>query len=262
MKYRELLKASRGLPVKDPIAALWGSRLRTGSRMTSITGTLPLDFTSDGSFLAGCRICGTAAGAGTRGADGKYTIDLAVAGDGALDIEFIQLGDAPLYEGEYADLRRGKIWKRTGNMFDKSTFPFSDTSAIVYVPIRVPEGTYTMSSDIPDSGVRDVFFLSGNVSSGANSNANGVSSTRPRTREAVNGYLTVATRYNSARPDPADFSFVIVSGSEPADPSIPYLRPADPPAPFPSIQTFAGSNRLTSSETLGTVTIRGHIEQL
>lgn len=67
-KMWEVLKASKGLPVDDPIAALWGRKIAEGWewQITEITGTLPMLFISDGAALTGYRIYGTAAGAGVE----------------------------------------------------------------------------------------------------------------------------------------------------------------------------------------------------
>lgn len=66
LNYRELLKASKGLPVKDPVAALWG-RLNADWPITEITGTLPLHFKSRvTSALKNYLIFGTAEGAGVE----------------------------------------------------------------------------------------------------------------------------------------------------------------------------------------------------
>jgi hypothetical protein len=40
-----------------------------------------------------------------------------------------------------------------------------------------------------------------------------------------------------------------------------YLVPIDPPLPFPPIPTYKGENTLSSTETLGEVTIKGRIKE-
>lgn len=62
----EILKASKGLPVDDPIAALWGQNMSGGWAVTELTGELPLAFLSDGSVLMNYRIYGTSDGAGVE----------------------------------------------------------------------------------------------------------------------------------------------------------------------------------------------------
>jgi len=99
------------------------------------------------------------------------------------------------------------------NLFDKNNFTFGTDTTIIYVPIYVGEGTFTLSTNFPDNNTRDVFFMAGSVSSGASSSGNGVSITTPRTRTAVNGYVTVATRYNSLRENPANYNYMLNIGS-------------------------------------------------
>lgn len=67
-KMWEVLKASKGLPVDDPIAALWGQKIaeEINWKITEITGTLPLTFLSNGGDLIDYRIYGTAEGAGVE----------------------------------------------------------------------------------------------------------------------------------------------------------------------------------------------------
>ena len=108
------------------------------------------------------------------------------------------------------------VGERTNNLFDKANFTFSDSTTIVYVPIYVGGGSFTLSTDLPvsASGTRDVFFIGGNVSSGANSGTNGVDAAMPRTRNSVDGYVTVATRCNTIRENPADYHYMLNAGSE------------------------------------------------
>ena len=85
----------------------------------------------------------------------------------------------------------------------------------MYVPLQVGAGQFTLSTDFPAAETRDVFFLSGERTSGINSSTNGVDAARARTQSAENGYVTVATRYNNARPNPADYNYYLVAGTTP-----------------------------------------------
>ncbi len=66
MKFYDLLKASKGLPVRDPLAVLWGKQLSTDWPVTEITGSLPLSFLSKGGVLSNYRVYGTSEGAGVQ----------------------------------------------------------------------------------------------------------------------------------------------------------------------------------------------------
>lgn len=112
--------------------------------------------------------------------------------------------DAPIVPQETGD--------RTANLFDSNTITFPTSTIIIYNPIYVGDGTFTLSSTIPETETKDVFFLSGNVSSGANSQNNGVSNGVSRTRQSTDGFVTVAMRYNPIRYNPADYNYMLNTG--------------------------------------------------
>lgn len=175
MRLFDVIKAHKNVPVDDPLAALLASSMG-GWAVDTITGIPPIIFTSNGTPLT------------------DYTI----------------LGNSVRHDEVQS------VGERTNNLFDKAHFNFSDSTTIVYVPIYVGEGSFTLSTDLPASasGTRDVFFIGGNVSSGANSNYNGVDAAKPRTINSVDGYITVATRYNTSRENPADYHYMLNAGSE------------------------------------------------
>ena len=82
---------------------------------------------------------------------------------------------------------------------------YTDISSvtITYKPVYVGDGQFTLStsarkteSENPSrNGNANIFLLSGNVSSGASTNGNGVWSTQQRTVTSDNGYVTIAYRY-------------------------------------------------------------------
>ena len=41
-----------------------------------------------------------------------------------------------------------------------------------------------------------------------------------------------------------------------------YLVPTDPPVPLPEIQTYKGENTLSSTETVGEVSVTGKIKEI
>ena len=98
------------------------------------------------------------------------------------------------------------------NKFDPSAMP-TPSATIKYHALYVGDGTWTASSDCPyANGNATIFFLAGNVSSGASTSANGVSPTTGRTQTAVDGYVTVAWRdYGGINPQ--DYHIQIESGS-------------------------------------------------
>lgn len=107
------------------------------------------------------------------------------------------------------------------NKFDQKTFGWSTSTTIVYVPLNIGEGTFTISTDFPNNSTKDVFVFAGQVDTGASSSTNGVSSTVPRTVTAVDGYITLASRKNNSRPNPANYNWQIEAG-ETATSFVPY----------------------------------------
>lgn len=118
------------------------------------------------------------------------------------------------------------------NIFDQEHFQWGQTGTVVYVPIFVGDGTFTMSTDFPDYDTKDVFLIPGSVSSGGSSADNGVSISHPRTFASIGGYITVASRYNSSRGFPSRSNWQIEVGSS-ASPYSPYSGSTYPVA-FPA----------------------------
>lgn len=86
--------------------------------------------------------------------------------------------------------------ERTGNLFDEDYTGIS--SSLKYVPVYVGNGSFTLSTTCPIiEGAATLFFLAGNVQSGASSVSNGVYKNRPITVASSNGYVTVVYRYVS-----------------------------------------------------------------
>lgn len=113
------------------------------------------------------------------------------------------------------------------NLFDRESVSYPTGTTIKYFPIKVPNGTYTLSTNFPDFDTKDIFFLAGNVRDGASSSGNGVSLSTTRTRTTENGYVTVAMRYNEIRANPADYDIMLNRGSTPL-PYEPYNRITTP----------------------------------
>ena len=88
------------------------------------------------------------------------------------------------------------------------------SSDIIYKAIYVGDGTFTMSTTAPpQQGAASLFFLSGNVSSGASTTNNGVSLGTPRTITSIDGYVTVAYRAFSSEYSPENYETQVESGS-------------------------------------------------
>lgn len=102
------------------------------------------------------------------------------------------------------------------NLFDQSVFETNTGTTIVYKAYSISNGTYTMST--PDFSLENaganVFILAGEVTSGAGSGNNGVTSTTPRTITVTDGKYTVAYRSRSTNTNnPKDFNWQLERGS-------------------------------------------------
>lgn len=107
------------------------------------------------------------------------------------------------------------------NLFDEN---YENISAnLVYKPIYVGDGTFTLSTDIPNSSNKHLFLIGGNVNSGASSGTNGVSITISRTVEAIDGYVTIVYRSSDYTSDPRDCHTMLNKGST-ALPYEPYKK--------------------------------------
>lgn len=97
-------------------------------------------------------------------------------------------------------------------LFDKSEIVLSGTT-ITYMPVNVGDGEYTLSTNYIAPGQNDVFFLPGNVNTGASSSSNGVQHGTSRTVTSENGYVTVALRLSSdGTTSPLDYQIMLNEG--------------------------------------------------
>lgn len=85
------------------------------------------------------------------------------------------------------------VKEKSENLWDEEYTGISNT--IKYKPVYVGDGTFTMSSTVGREGTSAVlYFLAGNVSTGAHNSTNSVYDGQNRTQTAIDGYVTVAYR--------------------------------------------------------------------
>lgn len=117
----------------------------------------------------------------------------------------------------------GAVGDRTENLFAENYNKNVADNTMRYISIYVGDGSFTLSTDCPKeqgnidvNNSRYIFFLPGNVSTGAKNNINGVSINAPRTITAVNGYVTVAYRkIESHGIRPWEYHTILNEGSTP-----------------------------------------------
>ena len=160
-------------------------------------------------------------------ASGAVPISITDSADmGVQDLEMQGWTEQAQYEGK--------------NLFDKSEIVLSGTT-ITYMPVNVGDGEYTLSTNYIAPGRNDIFFLPGNVNTGASSLSNGVEHGTSRTVTSENGYVTVALRLSTdGTTSPLDYQIMLNSGSA-ALPYEPYTGGAPSPNPdYPQEIVSAG----------------------
>ena len=113
--------------------------------------------------------------------------------------------------------------KVTGkNLFDSSVFNTDVGSTNTWVHYKIPNGTYTMSTNFPPQSntvYTNVWILAGNVETGNVSATNGVSLGNPKTITITDGWYSIAYRSSiSAIPrNPKDYNWQLEQGSTATD---------------------------------------------
>ena len=82
------------------------------------------------------------------------------------------------------------------NLFDE-VYPNIVFGTVKYKALYVGDGTFTASTNMPKGAYDNLFFLSGNVSTGASTPTNGIDSNTSRTITSENGYVTIGYRKDS-----------------------------------------------------------------
>lgn len=111
------------------------------------------------------------------------------------------------------------------NLFDEIYTNIVIGWDVKYKSIFVGEGIFTLSTTCPkqdDGNATNLFFLSGNVSTGANSATNGVYNNHPVTVTSLNGYVTIGYRAQSY--DPRNYTTMLNAGTT-ALPYEPFTEP-------------------------------------
>lgn len=130
----------------------------------------------------------------------------------------------------------------TENLWNPDEITMGQTTTIVYNYLQLePSTEYTAWTTLPYNETSDVFIRTGRASS-VTSSANGFSDGHPRTVTTnAEGWLTIATRYNDARPNPIDYVYMLVKGSTAPDHYIPHRYTAD-------YNIYIGSTKLGAEE--------------
>ena len=178
----------------------------------------------------------------------------------------LYIGSTKLGEEEYLDYQEQKMYKRTENLFDKNAkdinngyidngYINSSNSAISHPDYKVTEyiqiqseTNYTLKDMNVSASVASVCFYSSEknfISGEAYQGQSVITFTTPQNAS----YL----RFSYYFPN-IDITMLVLGSTAPQS-YIPYLQPTDPPVPLPAINAYKGENTLSSTETVGNVTI-------
>lgn len=224
----DVLKASKGIHVDDTFAYLWGKKLSNAYTVATYTGTLPATLQTVEGYLESYKIYGNTEQAGT-----------------------------PTPENPIVPSGCGV---RTENLFDEVYPDLVAGQLVKYEALYVGEGQFTLSTNYPlvQTGIADLFFLSGNVSSGASTNTNGVWNEQSRTVASSNGYVTVGYRkYSDIHPLLTDYNVMLNLGST-ALPYEPYGYKLPILSNSAAIDIYIGDKPLVKDEYVDSETKKIH----
>lgn len=123
----------------------------------------------------------------------------------------------PENPAEIKSVENPVVTVRGKNLFDSKLLQ-ENNEIMNFVQIKVPNGIYTLSSNIPRTFNGDscyIFFISGYKSDivGISSDSNGVNDGVSRTVESVDGYVTIAYRYKETVNHFSDYWYQIEKGT-------------------------------------------------
>lgn len=128
-----------------------------------------------------------------------------------------QPSPSPDYKQDMKAVEVKEIYSSKKTLFDKSQMQDNVGTNVKYIPIYVGDGTFYCYSDIPvynnENKTKNLFFLAGNVTSGVNSQTNGVDKKTIVSTKSINGYVTIAYRDDSSNGNflkPKDYNVIVV----------------------------------------------------
>ena len=260
---------ARTKPSDKALYNIWARKLSGGWTEQEITGTLPLTFNAKAGDLTDFTIYGTAEGAGVQTESGEpagFKIPLTVTSGQNTDTYPIYIGSTKLGAEEYVDYQEQKVYKRTVNYFTEEGSGLVQVNSLGILRFgksfkNFSAGTYTCSFTRTGSGN---FYISTRIGTTYSDIARinyPAASTTFTLNDDVDE-LILRTAYTADIGwDHTSFSYImLVPGSTVPETFIPYFQPTDPPSPLLSITAYQGENTLSSTETVGNVTIKGKIK--
>lgn len=269
---KEILTA-RTRPSDKALYNIWARKLSGGWTETTITGSLPLTFQAKGGALTDYTVHGTAEGAGVQTAQ-LFNINATDTANGYVDGEYISGTNSTTAASAYAISEYIPVLANTEyflknavnatDQYRRMVFYNSSKTGLSNLRYRDTNSPNDFSFSTP----KDCAFIR---ISFVKDLATDISLTLSAASEYIPyGYeipLTLTDGTNST-----DYVLYIGDSQLGENEYLNYakqkiykdvsstLTPTDPPAAFPAISAYQGENTLSSTETVGNVTIKGKIK--
>ena len=271
---KEILTA-RTRPSDKALYNIWARKISDGWTETTITGSLPLTFRAKGDTLTDYTVYGTSAGAGVQTAQlfNKNATDTA---NGYVDGEYLSGTNSTTASSNFAISEYLPVLPNTQyflknavqseDLYRRMVFYDSNKTGLNNLRYRDTGSPNDFSFTTPEScafiRISFVKFFAADISLTLFAAAEYIpfgyqiplSITDGTSSENITLYIG-----NSQLGENEYLSFAEqklykdVSGT---------LTPTDPPAAFPAITAYQGENTLSSTETLGSVSVSGKIKEV
>lgn len=191
-----------------------------------------------------------------------YQIPLTVTSGQNTDTYPLYIGSTKLGAEEYVDYESGKVYKEPPNIFD---YTAKDTNKgyIANTYIKTDGSTISSSSAWVSEYIEVTEGETYALTNFATTAAAYAMCRYDASKNFVSGSATKFL-FRTVIPSGVKYIRITVPDSLETTASIKLDRqiPTDPPAPFPAITAYEGENTLSSSETVGSVTVTGRISEI
>lgn len=270
----EILKSSKSLKASDAFAELWGKSIADSWDIITITGTLPLTFEAKGEALKNYRLYGTSEGAGVQTAnlfdkdakntDNGYVANYYLAADGSV------IESTGYYISEYMLVSPNTEYTiSVGARYNNpSVCIYDETKTYIEGFAYGRNNPKTITTGATAKYIRISFFsLSTSITAVMKSS------------DMSDPYIYIPYGYKLpltvTSGEQSDTYPVYIGDTQLMDEEyVDYqeqkvwkmvdgtLTPTDPPVPLPEITAYKGENTLSSTETVGEVSVTGKIKEI
>lgn len=185
----------------------------------------------------------------------------------------VYFGGTQIGEEEYVDYQEQKVYKRTENLWNPEMEVLSRSIIKSSGSTGGGYAAYSVSDYIPMEAEKA--YIVSPVTTIANASA--YHAFYDSNKEVIDVIQIGSANQSKTFTTPANCAYMrftfreetvpvntimLVQGNTLPETFIPYLQPTDPPAPLQAITAYQGENTLSSTETLGVVTVKGRISAI